>query len=112
MADLLQEGLQGGDDLLLAAGGGREVAAVQARFGLGQQSVDLLLFHHLHGLGGFPAHLAGEVARLAQALLELPEAGGHVALVFQGGQVQLAAAIGRFRRAGPRSPCRLSFDAR
>ena len=102
VADLLQEGLQGGDDLLLAAGRDGEVAAAKALLGLGQQSVDLLFFHHLHGLGGLPAHLAGEVARLPQTLLELPEAGGHVALVFQGGQVQLMAAFGRFAGQGLR----------
>ena len=59
------------------------------------------LLHHLHGFGGILSQLAGEVGRLAQALLELPEAGGHVALVLQGGQVRLVAAIRRLAAAGP-----------
>ena len=99
---LLQEGLQRGDDVPLAADGGREFAAAKARLGLDQHSVDLLLLHHLHGLGGLPAHVAGEVNRLTQTLLELPEAGGDVALVFEGGQVQFRTAIGRFAGHGLR----------
>ena len=94
VADLLQEGIQGGDHFRLAAHSGGEVATADPYLGLAQQGVDLLFLDHLCGLGGLAAHLAGEVNGLPQAQLELAEAGGHVALVFQGGQVQLIAAVG------------------
>ncbi len=96
VADFLQKGLQGGDNFRLGAGRGRKVGVVKALLGLAQKSVDLEFFHHLHGFGGLSAHFAREVTSFPQTLLEPAEAGGHVALVLQGGQVQLRTTVGRF----------------
>ena len=101
-ADFLQQGLQGLDGRLLAGLGSDEFAVMQARLGLGQQFIDLQLFGRLHGVGRLSSHVAAEMARFLQALLELAVARRHVALVFQGRQVGVLAAVGRQLRQGLR----------
>ena len=93
VADLLEEGLQARNDLLLAGGRGGEFTTVQARLGLAKPLVNLFVFDQLGGRGGFATHGAGETAGLRKVLLELAETGGHVALVLQGGKVQLRTAF-------------------